>query len=208
MRSQIAFTLIELLVVVAIIGILAVLAVPNFAAALTRSKIAKVEQETRSLFIALETYRSDHNVFPPSYHPFLDPFDFQSRLQSLTSPISYLSSIMEDPFPHAYDNGAGLVSLEETAGAHTYCYGRGDQAGPRGTLDLGAQFVMIASAGPDGILNQIHYYPPHRTAQNAADCPVCAPALAGLLRVTPYNPSNGVMSEGDIYRWSAKTFSH
>ncbi len=59
------FTLIELLIVVAIIGILAAIAVPNFLNAQVRAKIAKAESEMHSIITALESYRIDNNIYPP-----------------------------------------------------------------------------------------------------------------------------------------------
>ena len=53
------FTLIELLVVVAIISILASIALPNFLEAQTRSKVARVKADLRTLAGAIEMYITD-----------------------------------------------------------------------------------------------------------------------------------------------------
>ena len=58
------FTLIELLIVVAIIGILAAIAVPNFLNAQVRAKIARVHSELRSLSTAIDSYQLDNNQHP------------------------------------------------------------------------------------------------------------------------------------------------
>ena len=59
-----AFTLIELLIVIAIIAILALIAIPNFLEAQTRSKVARVQADMRSLGTAIEAYIVDNQVPP------------------------------------------------------------------------------------------------------------------------------------------------
>lgn len=88
-----AFTLIELLIVVAIIGILAAIAVPNFLQAQIRAKIAKAQSEMNTWVKTYELYRLDNNTFPPHFngHPV-----WQNK--PLTTPIAYVNAIPRDPF--------------------------------------------------------------------------------------------------------------
>ncbi len=98
-----AFTLIELLIVVAIIAILAAIAVPNFLEAQTRAKVSRVKADFRSLGTALETYALDHRG-KYSMAVFSDgTMGASSRwikysLKAITSPISYISTLPNDPF--------------------------------------------------------------------------------------------------------------
>ncbi len=129
--SRKGFTLIELLIVVAIIGILAAIAVPNFLNAQIRAKIARGYADMRSIATGIEQLRLDRGVLPVDWWDDDDEFghkrleevfgmigagpDFEARgkdavLAPLTSPIAYLSSIPADPFqdgpefgnPHYY----------------------------------------------------------------------------------------------------------
>lgn len=63
MKNQKGFTLIELLVVVAIIGILAAIAIPQFAAYKTRSFNARAQSDLRNVLTAEEAYFVDHEQY-------------------------------------------------------------------------------------------------------------------------------------------------
>ena len=57
------FTLIELLIVVVIIGILATIAIPKFAATKDKSKLASVRSDVRNVMTAQEAYWADFSTF-------------------------------------------------------------------------------------------------------------------------------------------------
>ena len=65
-RCSVAFTLIELLIVVAIIGILATVALPNFLEARMKAERAQCAGNLHTLGLALALYRVDFNRYPPA----------------------------------------------------------------------------------------------------------------------------------------------
>ena len=106
------FTLIELLIVVAIIAILAAIALPNFLEAQTRAKVSRVAADLRSIATALEAYRIDQNRYPAENYP--SPLlvtdnagtlalPNRVKLAPLTTPISYITAVPQDPFAHRDD---------------------------------------------------------------------------------------------------------
>lgn len=119
--KQYGFTLIELLIVVAIIGILAAIAVPNFLNAQVRAKVARVRGDVRALSSALEMYRLDNNNYPIDYG---GPDVEDRSWQQLTTPISYISGtgITRDPFT---SGAGGAVGGNFSAKRTFYDYGGG-----------------------------------------------------------------------------------
>ena len=63
MKKDSGFTLIELLVVIAIIGILAAIAIPQFAAYRARGFDARAKSDLRNVATAEEAYFADNEVY-------------------------------------------------------------------------------------------------------------------------------------------------
>ncbi len=102
MSTKKAFTLIELLIVVAIIGILAAIAVPNFLNAQVRAQISRAHSDLKTLSTSIEMYNLDNGSYPGGELNWASGGYFwtvhSSRFVPLTTPVAYLSSIPLDPF--------------------------------------------------------------------------------------------------------------
>jgi prepilin-type N-terminal cleavage/methylation domain-containing protein len=83
-----AFTLIELMIVIAIIGVLAAIAVPNFKAARERANTRACYANQKTVVGAMEMYNLDKNTKRTT----LDPGFFQSLKSG-----GYLQSVPQDP---------------------------------------------------------------------------------------------------------------
>jgi len=67
-RLRRGFTLIELMIVVAIIGILAAIAIPNFIRFQARSKQSEAKSNLKSMFTAQRSYYQEHDAYDILIH--------------------------------------------------------------------------------------------------------------------------------------------
>ncbi len=178
-----AFTLIELLIVVAIIGILAAIAVPNFLNAQLRAKIGRVKSDLRSIQTAIEMYSADHGREIRDTYEIPNYFGNANHVWSqLTTPVSYISSsAFMDPFvpiTNPVSSGAANEAVEVgTYQYHNIKLWRETDRGGMGTLADRTARYYVRSAGPD------HWYINHPMR---------------LMNWMAFNASNGLLSIGDI----------
>ena len=86
LRRRKGFTLIELLIVVAIIGVLAGIAIPNFLSARTKAKVSRSFADMRNVANGLEMSYLDNATYPA---------DNNAVIAAISG---YVSSIPSDPF--------------------------------------------------------------------------------------------------------------
>jgi len=173
------FTLIELLIVIAIILILIAIALPNFLEAQMRARVTKAKADMRSLHLAMDSYYLDWKVYPAEHER-----DTNSRIQRglcwLTTPISYIKFLPEDPFAILgadYQKGFTYVTYE-TGGLEQWTV-------PANMCPMCMVTWMMFSNGPD--------YGQSISAESAT--------YDNGRDVANYAPTNGTKSRGSIYPW-------
>ncbi len=221
-RSPKGFTLIELLIVVAIIAILAAIAVPNFLEAQVRAKASRAKSDIRTLATGLEAYYTDNNAYPqcntrataiaygPDNTPPLTTADAVGKvLERLSTPVSYLStSVFKDSFSvKKRRSGATSVaictsadidtnpSVDVVAKINSYLYQAVNSSGRAqvatdsfSPVPLKATGWFLFSVGPDNTYPNLGGV--FQNEERAADGPI----------LLIYDPTNGTVSFGDIYR--------
>jgi len=182
-----SFTLIELLIVVAIIGILAAIAVPNFLNAQIRAKVARTMSDIRSLSTALEMYNTDKGTYPPGRATWAI-----FGLDKLTTPVAYMSSIPIDPF--APSEGSAIRSLggygwfPEILPYYVYLWEKNPSDSLNTAISRDYLFRKGVMKDPTGSPPQIfHYFQIRAMGPNGQGDYSMA-----------YDASNGIMSAGDI----------
>jgi type II secretion system protein G len=190
------FTLIELLIVVAIIGILAAIAVPNFMNAQMRAKVARVVADMKAVAMAQEQYRLDNNQFTFDGDCGVGRAEHLSYIP-LTTPVSYISTFPEDAFAGVDPKFENRQTIK-TGLKPVYEYTSRVSHGPNGTPSckgntgiyntlgrIGIEYLML-SLGPNGMQNFGWGETDYNNVKNR---------VGGII----YNPSNGLTSGGNIY---------
>jgi general secretion pathway protein G len=104
-KQDAGFTLVELMIVMAIIGILAVIAVPSYVTAVKHSKEAVLKEDLFILRGAIDSYTMDKQKAPQSLDDLLQD--------------GYIKAIPDDPMTHSNttwvtDTGDSVHSLDQS----------------------------------------------------------------------------------------------
>ena len=187
MKKKYAFTLIELLIVVAIIAILAAIAVPNFMEAQVRAKVSRAMNDLRTCTVAIESYAVDNLRHPiglnegANMNPALwDKLDTNPVWGRLTTPVSYITTVLNDPFTPFGRGDAGSRNPLQTS----YFYNHNTHGG---NLYRHGFLWQNYSCGPDG----------------KAEGPWLGTMVNSNEPNNVYDSTNGTKSVGIIY-WTNK----
>lgn len=167
------------------LGLLAFLVPVNFFQASTRSRVARVKGDQRTITIALETYYLDHNQYPPFTLDLSKKDHWHSRSpmpalmrpgpgappETLTTPVAYITTLYTDPCSY----------LDED---RTFAY----YTPPDWT-----SYILI-SAGPNCVFDLTL----EDLERNFRPNP--SPEQWKVFVNATYDPSNGTHSAGDVYR--------
>ena len=122
------FTLIELMIVVAIIGILAAIAIPNFVKFQCRSKQSEAKTNLKAMFTAQESYRAEYDTYQAltttqTCSTCSNPIGFQPKGQKIrynysasATTIAFtgtgvgVGDVVDDQWRMAHDNNMILIT--------------------------------------------------------------------------------------------------
>jgi type II secretion system protein G len=171
------FTLIELLIVVAIIGILAAIAIPNFLQAQVRAKVARTKGEMRTLAQGIELYNVDNGKYPDGSPQYPEGY-VKYRLWRLTTPVEYVTSLPDDPFKTRMTAGGGQPQDEPSfiylmKNYHPFDYYFDTTPAFRLSVPFRSVQWTLSSQGPEH-------------------------ANTNWITWIPYDPTNGTVSMGEI----------
>ncbi|MGA3264430.1 MAG: prepilin-type N-terminal cleavage/methylation domain-containing protein [Terracidiphilus sp.] len=123
-RKQAAgFTLFELMIVMAVIGVLAIIAVPSYVNALKHAREAVLKEDLHVMRAAIDSYTMDKQKAPQSLDDLVQE--------------GYLKSIPEDPMTHSKDTWVtdtsdALSSVDQTDPGITDVHSGADESSTNG----------------------------------------------------------------------------
>lgn len=188
-----AFTFVELLIVLSMILILAVIAAPKMIESKLLSKLAQVQQDQRLIQSALDAYFQDYGGYPRCQDKIWpNPLaGEQDGFTQLTSPIPYLTRIMDDPFGATAGKLPPMIKYEG---------GSGSDAIPQCGLGSRKSIYRLPPLRKWDSFSCIHAYLVISLGPDQRDSTKGNDDFPYETQLYSYSPTNGTKSYGDIYR--------
>lgn len=205
-RSRLGIGKVEVILIAAAACLFAMAAIPNFGEMRVLSDVARTRRDLAAIAIAMESYHADNSGYPAAYRESpIDHFSASSSMDRrlLTTPVAYLSKLPFDACRNS-ETYYRIYSIGYQARMTPPYYLRSYTSYPKTAW-------MAWGVGPDWVQNTGGYFPlPAIIANEALAAPQIgtdrngtviagSPGYCGLR----YDPTNGTVSWGDIYRFSA-----
>jgi len=145
------FTLVELMIVVAIIGILAAIAIPNFIKFQARSKQAEPKANLKALFVSQRSYFSERDTFSSSMSDigFIpergNRYMIASGGTSLSSRASAAENVVPTDTGFSVDTYKGYTAITTAATTNITAAANATSAGTCGVATTGC--VVVGNTG-------------------------------------------------------------
>ncbi|MFH1743224.1 MAG: type II secretion system protein GspG [bacterium] len=170
-----AFSVIELLLVAGILSIIVAIAVPNYLDAKVRAQVTQVRLDLNRVEGALQFYHLDTNRYPPAI-PGLSLLEEEPWLSSHPA-YDCFKEHAPNPFPSLYLD-YGFIDASEARQANNGRWMGKTVSSPAQTIPQdGREVWLLSSVGPERSIT-----------------------LFGNGVPVSYDPTNGVLSPGKIYR--------
>lgn len=178
-KNDRAITMFEMMIVLTLTMILSLIFIYSTKFIIIKTKVERVKEEHRVLSRALQNYRMDYNDYP-------------TKLNHLNAPTAYISSLPIDPFIKQSQKG-NYIYYYQPSGEYEYVI---ISVGPDGDSDweLIMQQYSLLTSSSDGDNQGVDDYSGEEVMEFL---------LPIYLAAKTYDPTNGVISDGDVI-----TFSH
>jgi type II secretory pathway pseudopilin PulG len=177
MKKPAQLRLIEVLIILAVIAVLSAIAVPNFLRNASHSPLSRVRADQRTVATALESFRVDHDAYPKAtLHDTTRGVYRTSNTKTLS--IGILPTVLSTPVAYvsSVDSFRDALHIGEVPPPLLYA--------------TDAERYVIISVGPDADYDT----PVHMIFEEGF-------AILDSFKYT-YDPTNGMVSDGDVLRFS------